>query len=63
MGKLHTTESAAIFLGVSPSRIRQLILEKRLQSEKYGRDHLISESALQAFKTSGKRKVGRKPKK
>lgn len=62
MGKIYTTESAATYLGVTPARVRQLILEKRLESEKYGRDHLIPEAALQSYETSGKRKVGRPPK-
>lgn len=63
MGKLFTTESAASYLGVTPARIRQLILEERLPSEKYGRDHLITEVALQQYQKSGRKKVGRPPKK
>ncbi len=63
MSKLHTTESAASYLGVTPARVRQLILEERLESEKYGRDHLIPEESLQSYETSGKRKVGRPSKK
>ena len=39
MSKFYTTESAAAYLGVTPARVRQLILEERLLSEKYGRDH------------------------
>ena len=63
MGTFHTTESAAEYLGVTASRIRQLILGHRLKSEKHGRDHLIQESALQEYLTQGKRKPGRKPNK
>lgn len=63
MSKFHTTESAAEYLGVTASRIRQLILGHRLKSEKHGRDHLIQESALQEYLTQGKRKPGRKPNK
>ena len=63
MSKLYTTESAASYLKVTPARVRQLILEERLESEKYGRDHLIPEAALQNYEISGKRKVGRPPKK
>jgi site-specific DNA-methyltransferase (adenine-specific) len=59
MGKLFTTESAASYLGVTPARVRQLILEDRLPSEKYGRDHLISEDALQHYEKDGRKKVGR----
>lgn len=61
MSKLYTTETAATYLGVTPARVRQLILEERLESEKYGRDHLIPEASLQSYETSGKRKVGRPP--
>lgn len=63
MGKLFTTESAASYLGVTPARVRQLILEERLSSEKYGRDHLISEDALRQYEKNGRKKVGRPRKK
>jgi excisionase family DNA binding protein len=63
MSKLFTTESAAAYLGVTPARVRQLILEERLPSEKYGRDHLISEDALEQYEKNGRKKVGRPPKK
>jgi len=62
MGKLYTTESAAEYLGVTPARIRQLILQRRLKSEKYGRDHLIHETDLQAYAEAGRKKPGRPPK-
>lgn len=63
MNKLYTTESAAEYLGVTPSRVRQLILEERLDSEKHGRDHLITEECLILYKTTGKKRPGRKPQK
>ena len=59
MSKLYTTESAAKFLGVTASRVRQLIMEGRIKSEKYGRDHLIQEPELLRFIASGKKKSGR----
>ncbi len=59
MSKLYTTESAAEYLGVTPARVRQLIMEGRLKSEKYGRDHLIQEADLQKYTTGGKKKPGR----
>jgi site-specific DNA-methyltransferase (cytosine-N4-specific) len=62
MGKYFTTEEAAKYLGVSSSRIRQLIVEERLVSEKYGRDHLIQKADLERFAKNGKMKRGR-PKK
>lgn len=33
-------------------------MEERLESEKYGRDHLIQEDALEDFAKNGKRKRG-----
>ena len=62
MSKYFTTEDAAKYLGVTPSRIRQFIAEDRLGSEKYGRDHMIKESDLANFAKHGKKKRGR-PKK
>ena len=62
MAKLYTTESAAEYLGVTPARVRQLIMEERLKSEKYGRDHLIRETDLAGYQRSGKKKAGRPPK-
>jgi site-specific DNA-methyltransferase (cytosine-N4-specific) len=62
MSKYFTTEDAAQYLGVTPSRVRQLILNKRIESEKVGRDHLIREATLEYFAEHGKRKRGR-PKK
>jgi site-specific DNA-methyltransferase (adenine-specific) len=63
MGKLYTTDSAAEYLQVTPARVRQLIIEGRIKSEKYGRDHLIPENQLKQYATSGKKKAGRPPKK
>ena len=63
MSKLYTTESAAEYLSVTPARVRQLIMEKRLESQKYGRDHLIQQSALEKYLATGKKKLRRKPNK
>lgn len=62
MDKYYTTKLAAKYLGVSPSRVRQLICEGRIKSEKYGRDHMIKELYLAEFRMNGRRKKGR-PKK
>jgi excisionase family DNA binding protein len=59
MQKLYTTEHAAELLGVTPSRVRQLICEGRLKSVKYGRDHLISDADLFLYNTLDKKKRGR----
>jgi hypothetical protein len=37
-------------LGITPSRVRQMILEKKLKAKKAGRDHLISDKALAGAK-------------
>jgi len=63
MENFYTTEEAAQFLGVTASRIRQLILEKRLKSRKMGRDHFISNGELVLFSEQGKKKRGRPPQK
>ncbi|MDI6790221.1 MAG: helix-turn-helix domain-containing protein [Thermodesulfobacteriota bacterium] len=59
MSKYFTTDEAATYLGVTPSRIRQYIAEERLLSKKYGRDHMIKERDLEYFSLNGKKKRGR----
>jgi excisionase family DNA binding protein len=59
MGNLLTTSEAAEKMNVSASRIRQLIIEKRIDSKKVGRDHLIEEDAIIQFKCDGLKKRGR----
>lgn len=63
MENVLTTESAAMFLGVSPARIRKLIKDGRLPAEKRGRDHLIQESDLEWFAAKGRKNIGRPPNK
>ncbi|HOE19273.1 MAG TPA: helix-turn-helix domain-containing protein [Syntrophorhabdaceae bacterium] len=62
MSNYFTTAEAAKYLGVTPSRIRQFIVGERLESVKYGRDHLIRKTELERFAKNGKKKRGR-PKK
>lgn len=62
MSKIFTTTEAAAYLGVTPSRVRQLIIESRLKSEKRGRDHLIEEAEVKRFSEEGRKTVGRPPK-
>lgn len=54
-----TTHQAAERLGVTVSRVRQLVLAGRLPAEKFGRDLAIKESDLKRVQD---RKPGRPPK-
>ena len=58
---LLTTSQAADFLGVSSSRIRQLIIEERLPATKVGRDQLIKKGDLEAFSEIPRQRTGRPP--
>src|SRR5690242_2056242 len=44
-----TTSEAADRLGISPARVRRLVLDGRLPAEKFGRDLVINESDVEAF--------------
>ena len=46
MNEFLTTEQAANELGVTDSRVRQLILEGKLTAQKFGRSHMIKRSDL-----------------
>lgn len=48
MKETYTTEEAAAALGVSSARVRQLILEGVLKTERFGRAHVITREALDA---------------
>jgi excisionase family DNA binding protein len=54
-----TTQQAAEKLGVTVSRVRQLVLNGRLPAEKFGRDLVIKESDLKLVED---RRPGRPPK-
>jgi excisionase family DNA binding protein len=58
-GQLLTTQQAAERLGLTDSRIRQLILEGRLPAQKFGHLNMIREQDL---KTVAGIKRGRPPK-
>jgi excisionase family DNA binding protein len=58
--KLLTTKEAAEILGVSQTRVQQLILDGRLPAQRMGRDNFIKEEDL---KLVADRKPGRPPKK
>ena len=57
--KLITTSDAANLLGVSSSRVRQFILEERLNSVKIGRDQLLKQSDVEAFASKPRPRTGR----
>ncbi len=56
MDELLTTSEAAKKLGVSPGRVRQLVVDGRLPVVKLGRDNLIRAADLALVK---ERKTGR----
>lgn len=56
---LLTTREAAERLGVTVTRVQQLILAERLPAEKKGRDYFINEDDLKLVED---RKPGRPPK-
>lgn len=56
---LLTTKDAAQLLGVSASRVRQLILEGRIPSIKMGRDLLVKRDALEQFSGLPRKRTGR----
>ncbi len=59
MNGLLTTQEAAIKLGVTAGRVRQMIADGQLPATKMGRDNFIKESDLRLVEN---RKVGRPPK-
>jgi excisionase family DNA binding protein len=44
----YTTEEAATRLGVTVGRVRQMIVDGTLITERFGRAHMISREALKA---------------
>ena len=57
-----TTKEASQRLGVTASRVRQLVLQGSLQAIKAGRDLLVLENSVNEFEISDRRERGR-PKK
>ncbi len=56
-----TTDVAAKYLGVTPQRVRQLIVSEKITATKYGRDYVLDSESVKSYK-DGRRKPGR-PKK
>lgn len=54
-----TTEEAAQALGVTPSRVRQMIRSGQLTAQRFGKAHLILERDLESVR---ERPIGRPPK-
>ena len=59
MSATLTTKEAAEKLGVTPARVRQLVLAGDLPAEKFGRDLMIKETDLKLVED---RPMGRPPK-
>jgi excisionase family DNA binding protein len=58
MSQTLTTKAAADRLGVTPARVRQMILSGQLPAEKFGRDLVIKEDDLGLVQN---RPMGRPP--
>lgn len=46
MSEFLTTQEAAEELGITDSRVRQLIIDGKLPAQKFGRSHMIKRSDL-----------------
>ena len=57
----YTTEEAAEYLGVTVGRVRQMIVDGLLKTERFGRAHVIRLDALEAAR-SRRTKPGPAPK-
>ena len=57
--KLISTSEAATILGISASRVRQLIIDGRLESTKIGRDQLLELEKVKEFASKPRERTGR----
>jgi len=51
-GRVLTTGDAARLLGVTASRVRQLIQSRRLRATRFGRDYAVTELDLKRFEAA-----------
>ena len=51
---LLTTKEAAALAGVDESRIRQLIIERKIQAVKFGKSHAILRDSLERWNIDAK---------
>ena len=56
--KLYTTNEAAELLGVTPARVRQMVLRGEIDAVRMGRDNFVAPDALERAK---RRKTQRGP--
>lgn len=61
MKGLLTTKQVAEKLGVSPARVRRMVIDGLIKADKLGRDNVITEKELKRFEKLD-RSVGRPPK-
>ncbi len=57
--RLITTTEAAEILGISTSRVRQFIIDGRLQSTKLGRDQFLKQADVEDFASKPRERTGR----
>jgi excisionase family DNA binding protein len=48
--RLYTTAEAAAELGVTPGRVRQMVVDGEMAAQKFGRDLVISAAAIEQAK-------------
>lgn len=54
-----STSEAAKILGISASRVRQLIIDGRLEATKVGRDQLLEKDLVEKFALIPRERTGR----
>ena len=57
---MFTTQQVADMLGISKRAVQQAIKRGKLTAERFGRDHMISQEAVDTYRETYLRKPGRK---